>query len=130
MKNITIILLIIILPIAAFIFLDRTRGVSDVALADNNQPTFMLFTSTMCLDCQRVKKELALIEEDYKDRVNIVKINALEKKGNTPKLIKKYEVSLVPTLIFIDKNDKIINKTEGYMSKDEMCELLESMLNG
>ncbi len=130
MKNITIILLIIILPIAAFIFLDRTKVVSDVALAGNNQPTFMLFTSTMCLDCQRVKKELALIEDDYKGKVNIVKINALEKKGNTPKLIKKYEVSLVPTLIFIDKNDKIINKTEGYMSKDEMCALLESMLNG
>lgn len=130
MKNITIILLIIILPIAAFIFLDKSRGTVDIALAENSQPTFMLFTSTMCLDCKRVKQELALIEEDYTGKVNIVKINALEKKGKTPSLIKKYEVTLVPTLIFIDKNDKIINKTEGYMSKEEMKELLESMLNG
>ncbi|MBR6163430.1 thioredoxin family protein [bacterium] len=130
MKNITIILLIIILPIAAFIFLDRNRATSDIALADNNQPTFMLFTSTMCLDCKRVKSELALIEDDYKDRVNIVKINALEKKGDTKKMVKKYEVTLVPTLIFIDKDNKIINKTEGYMSKEDMIKLLESMLNG
>ena len=130
MKNITIILLIIILPIVTFLVLDKNRTTSDIALADNNQPKFILFTSTMCLDCQRVKKELALIEDDYKDKVSIIKINALEKKGKTTALIKKYDVTLVPTLIFIDKNDKIINKTEGYMSKDEMKTFLEQMLNG
>lgn len=129
MKNIVIILLIIILPIAAFIILDKNKSVSDVALAEN-RPSFILFTSTMCLDCQRVKKELAEIENDYTDKINIVKINALEKNGNTQKLIKKYDVTLVPTLIFIDKNSNTTYRTEGYMSKEEMIEKLENMLNG
>ncbi len=129
MKNIVIIILIIILPIAAFIILDKNKSVSDVALAEN-RPSFILFTSTMCLDCQRVKKELAEIENDYTDKINIVKINALEKNGNTQKLIKKYDVTLVPTLIFIDKNSNTTYRTEGYMSKEEMIEKLENMLNG
>ena len=129
MKNITIILLILIIPIAAFLFLDKNKATSDIALADN-RPSFILFTSTMCLDCQKVKQELAQIEDNYSDKINIVKINALEKKSNTKQMIKKYNITLVPTLIFIDKNDKTIYRTEGYMSKEEMKEQLENLLNG
>lgn len=129
MKNLFIILAILILPITAFLILDRTKGSSDIALA-SNQPCFMLFTSTMCLDCQRVKQELSQIENDYTDKVNIVKINALEKSGKTQDLVKKHNITLVPTLIFIDKNNKIIYRTEGYMSKEEMIEQLEKIING
>lgn len=129
MKNIIIILLILILPIAGYLFLDRNKAASDIALAEN-RPTFMVFTSTMCLDCQRVKKELGEIENDYKDKVNIVKINALEKKGDAKKLVKKYNITLVPTLIFMDSNNNTTYRTEGYMSKEEMKEKLENLLNG
>ena len=129
MKNITIILLILILPIAVFLFLNKAKSPSDIAIAEN-RPTFMVFTSTMCLDCQKVKKELAEIEPDYTERINIVKINALEKKSNTQQMVKKYNVTLVPTLIFIDRNNKTTFRTEGYMSKEEMTEQLENLLNG
>ena len=129
MKNIIIILLILILPIIGYLFLDRNKATSDIALAEN-RPTFMVFTSTMCLDCQRVKKELSEIENDYKDKINIVKINALEKKGDTQILVKKYNITLVPTLIFMDGNNNTTYRTEGYMSKEEMKEKLENLLNG
>ena len=129
MKNLLIILAILILPIAAFLVLDKTKSTSDIAMAAN-QPCFMVFTSTMCLDCQKVKKELAQIEDNYNSKVNIVKINALEKSDKTQSLVKKYNVTLVPTLIFMDKNNKTIYRTEGYMSKEEMIEQLEKIING
>ena len=38
--------------------------------------------------------------------------------------IKKYKVSLVPTLVFLDKEGNTIKKTEGMMKSDEIIEVL------
>lgn len=130
MKNIIIILLILIFPITIYgILTNKTEN--NIVLAQNaNLATLKIYSSTMCLDCQKLKKEMQDIEIDYKDQINIQKFNALENSKKIQDDISKYEITLVPTMIFITKDGETRKKIEGYIPKEEIIKEIESTING
>lgn len=130
MKNIITILLILVLPIVAYIYISNNSNKTIAVTKDYNLPTIMTFTSTMCMDCQKIKSVLAEIEPEYSNKINFEYIQALDKSRKVKDAIKKYGVVLVPTIIFLDKDGKQLSKIEGFMEKDKLISEIEEVING
>lgn len=130
MKNIITILLILILPIALYLIMSKNSNDLSALAKEQNIPTIMAFTSTMCMDCQKLKGVLKEVEPEYTGKVNFIGINALDKSRKIQSYIKKYHVVLVPTLIFLDENGNEINKIEGFISKEDLIKEIEEAING
>ena len=83
----------------------------------------------MCSECKEITVELDKAMKNYKDSVLIEEINVVENVGKGVKYnkaaIKKYKVSLVPTLVFLDKEGNTIKKSEGMMKSEEIIEVLD-----
>lgn len=130
MKNIITILLILIVPICAYLFMSRNSE-NVIAFANgNNLPTVMTFSSTMCMDCQKLKMVLKDIEPMYSEKVNFINYNALDNDRKVKENIKKYGIVLAPTIIILDKNGNNIKKIEGYIPKEEFIKEIEGAVNG
>ncbi len=130
MKNIITILLILILPIMAYLIVDKRASLSIANAKENNLPTVMTFSSTMCLDCQKLKVVLKEVEETYRGKVNFINYNALDKDRKIKEYIKKYNIVLAPTTIIFDENGKDVDRIEGYIPKEELINEIEEALNG
>lgn len=130
MKNIITILLILILPIIAYIVMSKNSQDIIANAKENNLPTLMTFSSTMCMDCQKMKSVISEVRNDYEGEINFININALDKDKKVKDSIKRYGVVLVPTMIFLDSNGNVTNKTEGYIPKEELITKIEETING
>lgn len=129
MKNLFIILAILILPVFAYIVLDAGRDKNIISTAQAlDKPSIIIFTSTMCADCQKMKKVIAVVEPNYKDKIEFIKINASDSDKSVQELVKKHNVYLVPTMVFIDKKGNQIFRREGSMSKSDFEKQLKALL--
>ena len=119
MKNIITIVLILVLPILAYILLDNNRNQNIIEVAQaGNKPRVVIFSTAMCSDCMKMKKVISEVEPQYKDNVDFVKYDAQSSSQEITSLMKKYQVTLVPTIIFLDKDGNMIKKQVGSESKD------------
>lgn len=107
-KTIFTILAILILPILAFMALSFNKNSS--AIADTNKPQIIKFSSSMCLECKEVEKIFNEIMPKYKDKISYTTIVVDSRKDMDNKLIKKYNVQLVPTVVMLDSNGKQIKR--------------------
>lgn len=129
MKNIITILLILFVPVIAYLTIS-SKSDSRIAYATNpNNPSIIIFTSTMCKDCQTMKELLKDVESKYNDKINFVYINALARDRKVQDKIKKYSITLVPTLVFTDTNELQTKKIEGAIPKEELVIAIEDSIN-
>ena len=129
MKNIITILLILILPIIAYIIMEKNSKNSIATAQVNNLPTVMVFSSTMCLDCQKLKLVINELENTYSGKVNFIKYNALDNNKKVKNYIKEYSITLAPTTIIFDEDNNKIEKIEGYIEKEELAKKIEDAIN-
>ncbi len=129
-KNIIISALVLIVPLVAFWFLSN----SNVTTAEPKQvqtppqesqqevvvgrPQLIKFTSTMCLDCQTMNKLIKEVFPKYENDIVLTEISVQDGKAFTNDQIKKYNITLVPTMIFIDSNNKQVRRVEGAIEKE------------
>ena len=129
MKNFLIIMLILILPVSTYLFLNKnSSGIAAIA-SDSNNPSILIYTSAMCLDCRKMKDVISEIEGSCSDKINFISIDALDNNRKIQESIKKYDIKVVPTLVFTDVNGKEINKIEGFISKEELMKKIEEAIN-
>ena len=124
-KSIITILAIIILPLLAFWAL--TWNKDSTAIADTNLPQIIKFSSSMCLECKEVEKIFNEILPKYKDKVSYTAVIVDSRKDMNNKLIKKYNVTLVPTVVMLDSNGKECKRFEGAAQKEEYIEIIERL---
>lgn len=137
MKNWIIVLLIFILPLSMYAYLDAKAQSDKVCkIAGNNQvknpkAKIVKFYSPMCSECKEMTQELNKAMNNYKDTVIIEEINVIEQDKNAQKYsknaIKEYKVTLVPTVVFVNKDGVIIKKHQGLMKSDEIIEILDGI---
>lgn len=131
MKNIITIILILIVPALIYSLIKKDSPDINSAIAkDNGLPSIITFSSTMCLDCQKMKPIIQEAEKEYQGKINFIYVNATDKKTSVKLMIKKYSVLLVPTMVLLDKDQKEIKKIEGAISKEELTKELEGLVNG
>lgn len=127
-KNLITILLVFLVPVIAYFIINLT-GVSDTTSveAKTNKPQIVKFTSAMCLDCQTMNKIMKEIYPKYQDDIVLTEIQVQEKTPNNDKWIKKYNVTLVPTLILINSNGNQVRRIEGSIEKEQLEEYLQEL---
>ena len=127
-KNALIILLILIVPLAAYFILSKNNAESLVE-AKTNVPQMIKFTSRMCYDCQRLETIVKEVYPRYSKNIALTEISVQDNSSAVQNMIKKYQVKLVPTSIFIDKEGEIKNKVEGFIDKPALENYLNEIAN-
>lgn len=74
------------------------------------------FTSTTCSPCKAMKPIL----EELKRNCSIVELNI---ESTSADLLKRYNVTAVPTLVFL-KNNTVLSRTVGFTSKNILLDLI------
>lgn len=81
------------------------------------------FYSDSCVPCKQISPILGDLEEEYSDKIKIVKVNV----NFDESLAKNYEVMSSPTILFI-KNGEEISRTRGLKKKAELEEIINNIL--
>lgn len=133
MKNKIIILLVFIVPLATFFILQNiTKDNSAIANNTMQQETMMKgkllkFSSPMCSECKKVKEAVDKVFDNYKEAVLLEEINVSENNDKTNGMIETYKITVVPTVVFIDKNGAVVNKIEGLVDEITVRENLDKI---
>ena len=77
------------------------------------------FYADWCGPCQMLKPILEEVEKEHPD-VEFVKVNIDEQQ----EMAEKYEVMSIPTLVFLDDDDKIVETFVGMKSKKDIEKVL------
>ena len=129
-KNILTIALILILPLIAFFVLSTGKTNENLAQAANSgKPQIIKFTSLMCVDCQKLNEVIKEVYPNYKDNIDLIEVSVDGRGRSTSKLIEKYGVTLVPTMIFIDANNNQIRKIEDFIEKTQLEQYMKEIIN-
>lgn len=129
MKNWVIALAILILPVVTYFVLEKNSAnqAAFEVLAQADRPTAIKFFSSMCLDCKKLDVVTKEVMPKYADRVNYQAYNVQNNEKGVDVLIKKYGVTLVPTMIFVKKDGSVYKKTEGYLEKQQLEQILNAL---
>lgn len=129
MKNKIIILITLFIPLAIFIFLEHITNNNEATayVEESGMPKLMKFYSPMCSECKTVAKNIEDVIGDYENIIVLEEINVAKNDKKTKNLISKHNVTVVPTLIFIDKTGKTCNKVEGMIEKEAVKKNIEQI---
>lgn len=89
------------------------------------KPAWLLFHSNGCQACVEMKALYDDVQPEYQNEVHFYDL-LIEDSAND-KLIEKYNVYLIPTSIFIDKNGKVIYSQVGSIPEDMVREKLNEI---
>ena len=129
-KNFLIILFIFLVPLALYWGLTRDKSVTTLPSLAYNGPEIIKFSSPMCYECQELEKIFEEVYPGFANKVSLRKIDVTQNDKVTKQLIKDYEVKLVPTCIFNDKDGRVIRKTEGSIQPRILENYIKEQING
>lgn len=86
-------------------------------------PVVVEFYSDSCIPCKQLSPILGGIEDDYEDRVKVVKVNV----NYDYELTSEYQVMASPTII-IFKDGKEEQRVRGLVKRPELEELVNQIL--
>ena len=136
MKNWIIVLLIFAVPLGVFAWLEsnssksmakETKVMSTKTVPTNGRGKMLKFSSPMCSDCKKVSGEMVKVVPDYKDAITFEEVNVTDGTKESAAAVKDYKVTVVPTLIFIAKDGKIVRKAEGFLTESEIRTHLDTI---
>ena len=126
-KNAIIITLIFAIPLFAYMFLTASNS-STAQTAQTGKPQVIKFTSAMCLDCQTMNNIFKEIFPKYEDKIVLTEIQVQDKNSFNDDQIKKYNVTLVPTIILLNSVGQQVKRFEGAVSKEEMDNCIKGLV--
>lgn len=125
-KNAIIISLIFIIPLLAYMLLTVSNS-STAKTTEAGKPQIIKFTSAMCLDCQTMNKVFKEIFPKYQDKITLTEIQVQDRNSFNEEQIKKYNVTLVPTIILLNSKGQQVKRIEGAIPKQEMDNYLKGL---
>lgn len=129
-RNIITILLILLVPICAYWGLTRDKSFTALPGIASSGAEIIKFSSPMCYECQELEKVFEEIYPEYSNKVNLKKIDVTQRDKNTQQIISEYNVKLVPTCVFKDKNGDVIRITEGMIQPKILENYIREQING
>ena len=86
-------------------------------------PVLAEFYSDSCIPCNQMSPILGDIEDDYEDRLKVVKVNA----NFDGELAEQYSVMVSPTILFF-KDGKEAERVRGLIRKPELEEIVKKYI--
>ncbi len=129
-KTLLIVCMIFALPVIAYALLNANQPApSEVAVAaTTGMPQVIKFSSPMCSDCQHMAEILHQVQPQYQDKVDFVEISVNQTSPQVKEQIRRYNVKLVPTMIFTNSKGEQIARVEGSIPKEELIKYLDEGL--
>ena len=125
-KNLIIISLIFALPLLAYWMMTASNSTTAKTI-EAGKPQVIKFTSAMCLDCQTMNKVFKEIFPKYNNEIILTEIQVQDRNSFSDEQIKKYNVTLVPTIILLNSNGQQVRRIEGAISKEQMDKYLQEL---
>lgn len=125
-KNLIIISLIFALPLIAYWMMNASNSTTAKTF-ESGKPQVIKFTSAMCLDCQTMNKVFKEIFPKYEGKITLTEIQVQDNNSFNQEQIKKYNVTLVPTIILLNSQGKQVKRLEGEVPKDQMDNYLKGL---
>ena len=129
-KNIAIISLIFLVPLAVYWGLTRAKAPVVLSTEALSRPEIIKFSSPMCYECQELEKVFKEVYPEFANKVSITNIDVTSKDKNVKKMIKQYEVNLVPTCVFKNKEGQVVRRTEGMIQPRILENYIREQING
>lgn len=129
-RNIFIILLIFIVPLAAYFGLTRDKLTTPPSYASLGGAEIIKFASPMCYECQELEKVFNEVYPKYEKEISLRKIDVTNKDNSTKEMIKSFGVKLVPTTVFKDKNGNTVRRIEGSMEPQVLENYMKELIHG
>ena len=76
-----------------------------------------------CIPCKAMQPIMKAVEEEYKGQVQVVFHDVWTSKGRDD--AEKYNIRVIPTQVFLDKDGKEYFRHEGYYPKDDVVRVLK-----
>ena len=111
-----------------FVESESLTSVLDLA-SEKNKLVFVDFYTTWCLPCKLMDEDVFPdkgISELFNDNFVSYKVDA--EKANGPNLALLYQVNVYPTLLFLDKDGKVLVRKEGSAYHTELRNLAEEAM--
>ena len=86
-------------------------------------PKLLDFGANKCKACVEMAPILQELTEEYKDRVVVKVINFREE----PQLTEANKIRLIPTQIFFDSTNREVYRHEGFMDKEQIKKVFQTM---
>ena len=128
-KNVIWILLIFLVPLALYWGLTRNELAPLPSVAASGDE-IIKFASPMCYECQELEKVFSEVCPKYSENITIRKIDVTKNDGVSKKLIKEYDVKLVPTTVFKNQDGRITKRVEGTLQPEILQQYIEELING
>ena len=95
-----------------------------VSLATSGgKPVIADFGLGFCMQCRKQAETLERVRKAYGEKLIIRMVNAVKEQG----LMARYEVEMVPTLVFLDAAGNVVLKKVGPMGYDAIRDQLSRM---
>ena len=85
----------------------------------------LYFWAKWCGSCRMIEKIMNDFDNDYKDKISLLKVNVdIEQE-----IVKKFEIKSIPSYVFI-KNGKIIEQKVGILSQTNLRDITNELVEG
>ena len=125
-KNIIIISLIFAIPLMLYMALTASNSTT-AKTSETGKPQVVKFTSAMCLDCQTMNKVFKEIFPKYNGKIILTEVQVQDRNSFSEEQIKKYNVTLVPTIVLLNSDGKQVKRIEGAIPKEQMDRYLQEL---
>jgi thioredoxin 1 len=85
--------------------------------------TFIEIGAAKCVPCKAMQPIMKEVAEEYKGQVKVVFHDVWTPKGKEDGM--KYNIRIIPTQVFLDKNGKEYYRHEGFFPKDEVVRVIK-----
>lgn len=93
------------------------------AKPENILATFIEIGAAKCIPCRAMQPIMKEVAEKYKGQVKVVFHDVWTPQGRIDGM--KYNIRVIPTQVFLDKNGKEYFRHEGYFPKEELIKVLK-----
>ncbi|MGQ9708284.1 MAG: thioredoxin domain-containing protein [bacterium] len=89
----------------------------------SGKPTVLDLGAGYCVPCKMMKPIFDELKKEYGDRANIILLEISEHRA----IANRYNVRLIPTQIFFDREGRVYWRHEGFLSKEEIKKKLKEL---
>ena len=118
-KTVGVLLFCVCLPL---FFLSGTRTEAESDDTDG-KVTFIELGSVNCIPCRMMQPVMEQVEENFPNDVAVIFYDVWRKEEK--KYAKEYNIRVIPTQIFLDKNGEEYFRHEGFFPYEEVVKILQ-----